>query len=127
MPPSDQHRFYLTDSDTFVKLHWRTPSSSLSRSLLPRILSFLSGARPDPGRSWTTRPSTARLLPWPPMRTPPSPHSPGEERTDLRSERRDGAPDHPFTGRIVVTVSSSSTACPWTTSGQAVDVCQALS
>lgn len=48
MPPSDHHRFYLTDSATFVELHWRTPSPEPARSLLGRVLSFLSGSRPDP-------------------------------------------------------------------------------
>ncbi len=48
MPPSDHHRFYLTDTETVVELHWRGAAPAPSRGVLARLAAFLSGPRPGP-------------------------------------------------------------------------------
>jgi hypothetical protein len=51
MPPSDSHKFYLTDSDTVVELHWRAPEKRKGRTLFVRLAGWLSGPRPGPWHS----------------------------------------------------------------------------
>lgn len=48
MPPSDHHRFYLTDTDTIVELHWRGITTPPARGVFARLSAFLSGPRPGP-------------------------------------------------------------------------------
>lgn len=48
MPPSTHHRFYLTDADSIVELHWRGPTPQPARGVLARVLAFFSGPGPGP-------------------------------------------------------------------------------
>lgn len=48
MPPSDHHRFYLTDTDTLIELRWRGHPAPPARGVFARLAAFLSGPRPGP-------------------------------------------------------------------------------